>query len=289
MKQCRGLGVGNVLVALALAELGVEQEFIAAVHREQAGAAVGVDGPVGPRLRMRDRVVDLAAAEIERGHRTAHEVALGGAFADEGQAERLADRAAGAVRAHGVGGTEAAALVAVAALCVHGDTVGILLHGDRPPAEADRNAGLRGRLGAQHVLDIHLRHPVRQLGRAPRSGQRADHVGGGAGRGQLEPRQFVGGEAGEIGDVGRIVGRQAHAAQLVGEAEPAVVLHGAGLGGVGGREPHRRGFLVEHDDGNAAPSEFDREHQPARPRADDDNRAILLPAHVFPRLAPRPL
>ena len=153
------------------------------------------------------------------------------------------------------------------------DAVAGVANRRHPPARPDRHGRAGLGLGAQHALDEHLRHAVRQLGRAPRAGQRLDHLARRPRRRQAEARQLMLGVAGEIGDVGRIVRRQALRAHLLGKAEPPVVLHGAGLGGVGRREPRRRGLFLQQNGRNAAAAELDGEHQPARPAADDDDRA----------------
>ena len=84
----------------------------------------------------------------------------------------------------------------------------------------------------------------------------------------------------EIGNVGRIIARQAKRAYLLGEAQTPVVLHGAGLRGISRREARGRSLLLEHDDWNAAAAELDGEHQSARPRSDDDDGAVPLAGHA---------
>ena len=78
-------------------------------------------------------------------------------------------------------------------------------------------------------------------------------------------------KAGEIGDVGRIFGRQAEGSHLIGKTEPAEVLHGARLCSIGLRVKGRGRFLVDEQDTDTAPSKFVREHQPERPATDDQH------------------
>ena len=136
------------------------------------------------------------------------------------------------------------------------------------------------RLSPQHPLDIHLRAAVRQLGRAPRADQAPDDLARCLRRGQAQTRELALGIAVEIGDVGRIIGRQSLRAHLLGKAEPAIVLHGAGLGRIRRGKAIGCGSLLQHDRGNAAASELNREHQTARSRSDDDDGAIPLLAHA---------
>jgi hypothetical protein len=112
---------------------------------------------------------------------------------------------------------------------------------------------------------------VRQLGRAPRAGHRADgahRLGGGR---QAQTRQLVAGEAREVGDVGRVIGRKAERPHLVGEAEPAEVLHRPRLRGVGLRVERRSRFRVDEQAAHATTAELDRQHQAARPAAGDQD------------------
>ena len=231
---------------------------------------------------MRDDVVERRAAEMDGEHPPAEEVANDAAFADIAVAQRLARRARAAVGAHRVGGAQCGA--AAVMLGVDLDAGAGVAHRGHAPARPDRHRGAGGGFGPQHALDEHLRDAVRQLGRAPRAGQRPDHLARRPRRRQAEAGELMLGVAGEIGDVGRVVRRQALGAHLLGKAEPAVVLHGAGLGGVGRREPRRRGLLLQQNDRNVAAAELDGEHQPARPAADNDDGAVVLLAHGIPRL-----
>ena len=230
---------------------------------------------------MRDDVVELGAAEMDGEHSPAHEVANDAAFADIAIAERLAGRARSAVGAHGVGGAQRGP--AAVMLGVDLDATAGVAHGGHAPARPDRHRWACRRFGPQHTLDEHLRDAVRQLGRAPGAGERPDDLARRPRRRQAEAGEFVFAVAGEIGNVGGIVRRQPLGAHLFGKTQPPVVLHGAGLGGVGRREPRRRGLLFEQNDRNAAAAELDGEREPARPAADDDNRAVLCLAHVIPR------
>ena len=128
---------------------------------------------------------------------------------------------------------------------------------------------------AQHLLDVFLRHAMRQLGGAPRAGERRHHGARLARRRQAKARQLVFREAREVGDVGWKFGRQAERADLVGEAKPPVILHAARLRRVRLRIEGGARLLVEHQRLDAAAAELDREHQAAGAAADDHHLGSL--------------
>ena len=135
--------------------------------------------------------------------------------------------------------------------------------------QVDRRPGLS--VAPQRGLDEFLRHAVRQLGRAPGTRHRPDpHRGLGGGR-QLDARELMSGVAREIGDVGRMIGRQPQRADLVRETQPAEMFHGAGLGGVGLRVERGAGLGIHDQAAHAARPQFVREHQPAWPAPRDQH------------------
>ena len=120
-----------------------------------------------------------------------------------------------------------------------------------------------------------------QLSRAPGAAQRFDDVACGARGRQAKARQLVSGVTVEIGDVGRIVGREALRAYLVGEAETPIVLHGACLSSIGRGKASARGPLLKDDHRDAPPPELDGERQATRTRPNDHDGAVaLLGAHA---------
>jgi hypothetical protein len=232
---------------------------------------------------MRQHVVELRAAEMDREHATAHEVAHGAAFARVIDAQRFAGRAAAAVGTDRIGGAQRFAFAAVGLFRIDLDAMADVADGGHPPARAQRDGRAGGGLFAQHALDENLRHAMRQLGRAPGAGQRLHHVPRRARRRQAEARKLVFGVAGEIGDVGRIIRRQSLGAHLLGETEPPVVLHRPRLGCVGRGKLRRRCAFLEQDRRDAATAQFDGKREAARASANDDDVAVLLLAHAIPR------
>ena len=116
---------------------------------------------------------------------------------------------------------------------------------------------------AQHGLDELLRDAVRQLGRAPRARHPPDLLRGLRRGGQAQARQFVRRETREVGDVGRVVGRQAQRADLRRDADAPEVLHGARLRGVGLRVEGGGGFGIDHQARYIAQAQLVGQHQPA--------------------------
>ncbi len=154
------------------------------------------------------------------------------------------------------------------------DMIAVVSEAGQPNAMSQRDRRQFRGMFVEDRLDKHLRAPVRQFGRAPIAGQLLDHPPRVARRGQFDARQFIFCIAGEIGHVGRVVRRHAERANLVGEAKPAVVLHGAGLRRVGLRVGRCAELLVDEDRGHAAPPEFIRQHETARTPARDQDRRV---------------
>jgi hypothetical protein len=123
----------------------------------------------------------------------------------------------------------------------------------------------------QRCLDELLGHPVRQFSGAPGSAHgfhRFDRLSRG---GQADPRQLVPAEAREIDDVGGMVRRQPERPDLVGESQPAKVLHGARLRRIRLRIEGRSELLVHQQASDATPPELVGEHEPAWTAAGDQN------------------
>jgi hypothetical protein len=151
----------------------------------------------------------------------------------------------------------------------------------QPPPVLDRHARQRLGVAAQHLLDVLLRDPVRKLGRAPRPRHRAHPLACLARGRQPEPRELVRRVAREVRDVGREVLRQPERANLLGEPEPAVVLHRARLRRVRLRVDGRRRLRVEQRDAHTTAAELVGEHQPERAAARDQDvdRRVAGPPH----------
>ncbi len=126
----------------------------------------------------------------------------------------------------------------------------------------------------QDLFDPLLRHPVGQLGGAPIAPHRFDlHRGLGSGR-QFDARKFMRCIAGEVGDIGRVVWRQAERANLVCKAQATEMFHGARLGRIGLRIKGCGGLAVDQHATNASPAQFDRQRQAARPATHDENIGV---------------
>ncbi|MYF09170.1 MAG: hypothetical protein F4233_15030, partial [Rhodospirillaceae bacterium] len=271
-KHASDVGVGQRGLVLVRTELGVEDELGNAVERDREAAPGVVDVDVHPAGRPGHRRLDRVAAQMDGVHAPAGKVALHPGLAFVAHAEMLAHQAARAVAADEVAGGSLESLAVMLdrrrgpfAVVMHGNDLVFVMQSDR---------GLGGGVALQHPLDIHLGDPVRQLGGAPRAGELFRQFGGLARRRQAEARQLVAPIGRVVDDIGRMVGRQAEPADLTGKAEPPEMLHGARLGGVGLGAEGIRPVVVEQRDGNAAPAEFDGEHQPRRPAAGDDDVRI---------------
>jgi hypothetical protein len=72
------------------AELGVEGELPASVHRRHEGASFAIEGDVHPGRRVRHRGVEGRRAQVDRDHPAAHEIALDRGLAAVTDAELLA-------------------------------------------------------------------------------------------------------------------------------------------------------------------------------------------------------
>ncbi len=228
---------------------------------------------------MRHARVEVGRTEIDRQHPAAHEIALGPPFPTIGDAERLPDQRARPIGADQEVGTELDAAVVLEARDLGNDAIGVRGVTHQPMAIMEPDTGEPLSLPAQHGFDEFLRHAMRQLGGAPGAGETFDQrVGASRGR-QVKARQLVAGEAREISDVGRIVGGQARLPDLIREAEPAIMLHRAGLRRIGLRIECRAGLVVHHDSGDAATAELVGQHQAARPAARDEHSGLRNRLH----------
>ena len=113
-----------------------------------------------------------------------------------------------------------------------------------------------------------------ELGGAPRSRELFHALDRLARRRQLEARELVLCVTGEIGDVGRKVGRQAQGADFICEPQPPEMLHGAGLRCVGLRIESRGRLLIHENGRHAAPPQLVGKHEATRAAADDEHGTV---------------
>ena len=123
---------------------------------------------------------------------------------------------------------------------------------------------------------------MRQLGGAPFARQAAQGLARVPGCGQAEAGDFLCAEAREIGDVGRVIERQAEAANFVGKTKAPVMLHRARLRGVGLRIDRRARLAVNDQRAHAAPPQFIGQHQPARACAHNQNVGVEISHNCQP-------
>jgi hypothetical protein len=124
----------------------------------------------------------------------------------------------------------------------------------------------------QELFDVNLIGAMQRLRHLIGLGRGAILSLGFRRRRHRQPRQFEAAEAGEIDHVGRMIGGQAEAPQRCRNAEPPVMLHGARALRASFRMPARRLLGVEQHTAHAVPVEQQRQHQPDRPAADDEDR-----------------
>src|SRR5262245_33255345 len=83
-------------------------------------------------------------------------------------------------------------------------------------------------------------------------------------------------ETRKIGNVGGELRRQTKRADFLGKPQPAKMLHGPGLGGIGLRVECGGRLLVHQQRPYLAPPQLIGQHQPARAAANDENRNTAL-------------
>jgi hypothetical protein len=88
-------------------------------------------------------------------------------------------------------------------------------------------------------------------------------------RWELKTSKFVASKSSVVRNVRWIIRWQANGTNFVGETESSKMLHCARLRGIRLRIEGRARFLIDKNRGYATSTEFDRQHEPARPPTDD--------------------
>ena len=266
---CFGQGLGGFVVF----HLDVKGHFALTIHRHDEGAQLRVDHHIHPSPIVGVVFVKVGRAQVHRQHAPTHKVAFeaGGAFPADTQLS--AHHTARAICAHHIGRPHLHGLFFCAADGLHSgfNAVACVLERLQLPAVTQVNAGPTLCVFTQHHFHKFLRHTVRQLGCAPRARHVLDGFGRGAGGGQAQTRQLYACKAREIGNVSGMVGRQTLSTYLLCKAVAPVVLHGAGLGGIGLRVEGGAGFAVHNQAANAAAAQLVGQHEAAGPAASDQN------------------
>ncbi len=179
-------------------------------------------------------------------------------------------------------------LVAAAVEIAQSGTRAILFHHDVVDRRAveDADAWLRGGMLEQDRLEKNLVDAVRRLRRRPVAigaiGRRETVLPGG----NMDSRQFLPGERSAVADVVRIICRQSGVTDFRGHAEPPEDFHGAGGNMVALRLRRCGGAAgLHHSHVDAPPREVDREREPDRSGAHDQNIGVI---HAGPRPASQP-
>ena len=142
----------------------------------------------------------------------------------------------------------------------------VVMRGERRQALAEMHLRTRRAFGAaaQHTFEHDLRDGVGNLRRRPiRIGPR-------------QPAEFVAAETRAVRRRALDVGRQPFGAQLIGDAEPAEMLHRARIGVVAFRVLRGFELLGDQDVGHAAPRQLDRSGKADRPAADDQRKGFRI-------------
>src|SRR5207302_9879388 len=136
-------------------------------------AALGIEADVHPRWRMRHGAIELRHAAVHRIHAPADEVAHHAGLAAIAPAHRLAHEAARPIGTDEVRRADGDRPIAIYWLCLCFHMVALV--GEARDAPAVVHGGDALGVTPQYLLDVLLRHAVRQLGGAPGAGERAHH------------------------------------------------------------------------------------------------------------------
>ena len=257
--------IGLVLRAL---QPGVEEVLGLAIDLDDIRSHLAIHHPELPALA----VLNARGADIGGDHRAAEISLQLGRRALVADAERAAHEALPAVAADEIGTRERFAPTGIDVLHFDRHAVVALIPAEALPAEACIDVRQAPHVLEEKPFDVHLvaaedrlGHLVCRCGRA----QRAHLL---RLRRHRDARELPAVEARVVDDVGREPRGQAEPAQLRRDAEPAVVLHGAGIVGATLRMPSRPRLAFHDHRARAERVEVHRQRHADRAAADDDDR-----------------
>ena len=258
-----------------------EQEFVLAVERDDGGADVRIDRPMLEAGAVLQHVaIERRRPQVACEHAPAEIGLLQRFFAAIANAEGASHERAAAVATNQIAGAPALFAAAIDRLRGERDAIGVLREIRHLEAEPQCDARAAARRFEQERLYIHLvgaQHRLGELIELFRCGNGARLL---RGRGHGQPRQFVGVEAREISDVAGMLFRQSELAQIMGEAEAAIMLHGPRVLRRALRMPAGIGLAVEDDGADAVVIEHQRQREANRPAADDGDWNSARVRHV---------
>ena len=154
------------------------------------------------------------------------------------------------------------------------DVISPVLKAGQFPAKAHIDGCQRIGLRFQLLFEKNLRTPKRRLRGCPgaRSGLCFCHCL--RPRGLTKAAKFVPGQAGEIGEIGRMIGCEAPGAQLLRHTISPHMLHGPAADGIGFGVTGRVWRIIQKNAVYTARTELERQHESRRPTAGDQHFGI---------------
>ena len=269
------VAVDRIEVGFVRVQVVVQQPGLAPVDRIHIAATPRIERKRGPGRLVAQQPEQGRRAKVGRLHPAHHGRAL------QRGADPAAHQGTPAVATDQVLATDAHRLTAVQ-IDTGGPCMALVL-GDLVDAGAvqDAHTGAGQGVCEQHRLKEDLVDAVRRLGRGPVG------VGAAAGgvavlpRGYRNARQLNAGHGGAVGDVVRIVCRQAAVAQGGRHAEAAEDLHRPGRHMVA-LDVRRLAPVPDlgHQHGDTAPRQVHGQRQPDRPRANHQHRCLQCLRHA---------
>ncbi len=204
---------------------------------------------------------------LRQAGRAEHDVVVAGEAVDpvQGGADRVAHGAAGAVGAHQIVALNRKRRAALEVAHLRADTARLLRERDQLGLEPQVDGRKLRHVGAEHLLERVLRHPLRVLGIERALGRRAvERV--------LEPRQRMTAQPRREHDVRGIVDAERRGlAQVVRNAPAPQMLARAHVGGLGSRRVADPVVALDHQARDPAAPELDGKRKSGRPGPHDQH------------------